>query len=248
MRRPVRGMVVGFVVLGQVVLAGTAFAYTSETIWEDSTYEAEVAQTESEADTAEEPPWVGSNYCAALNDPETRPYVSPVDGYQCEAPPPPPPPPCHPWPQCQTSGPAGEEVTVTTTENGEGSGGEASASGCRTVDVGVDAWTAYGHHAWDFHLVKRWCWDHPRITEVNVGTYIHIDPEDTCCFVYHGASGYGWYYQWIEGRNRSGHYSFRQGEVANCVLRFGCISTKYPLIKIWSRADGTWRFRVCCAN
>lgn len=235
-----RGSVVSLVVLVQVMLAATAFSYTSETVWEDGTNDEELALDESQvgiSDPADDP-WIGSNYCAAKNDPETSPYVTAEDVYCDDGE---SDPKCPPW-DCDSAPDPGSTV-VTVEEIGDVAG---SQEGCKTVNVGVHQYTWNGSYAWTFHQEKYWCWDRPRITQVSVGTYIHIDQPDTCCFVYHGippGGSSGHYYRWLPERNRSGHYSFRQGEVANCLARYGCISTKYPWVRIWAHADGSWRAR-----
>lgn len=87
--------------------------------------------------------------------------------------------------------------------------------------------------------MKFWCWAYPRITGVNVGTY--VSDVDGCCVRYNGlVSAYGWYYGW-GGSDQGGHYSFRQGSFSNCILRYGCLSDAYPWVEIWVNGNGAWK-------
>jgi hypothetical protein len=118
-------------------------------------------------------------------------------------------------------------------------------TGCRKVDRWHQGNSWLGRTMYRFHQVKRWCWTqggyyNMKITSMSIATYIsHVD---TCCIVYHGelaGSQHDYYYTW-KGTPTGGHYSFRQGNVANCVLRYGCLATQYPWVRIWVNGNGAW--------
>lgn len=114
----------------------------------------------------------------------------------------------------------------------------ADTSGCKQVD-----WYESGHSSlfgslvYRFHQVKYWCWVYPRITGVNVYTYVsNVDGN----YQYRGViASSGYYYTW-SGSASGGHYSFRQGKFDNCILKYGCISSSYPWVKIYVNGNGAW--------
>jgi hypothetical protein len=126
-----------------------------------------------------------------------------------------------------------------TTSSSSSEGGTASASGCRTVDAWKNHYTLFRTLAYRFHHTKRWCWSSNRITSVSTSTYIsHVQ---TCCQDYEGViNSAGYYYNYFSNISKSGHYSMRQGKFRNCLLRYGCISTTYPWVKIYAHGNGTW--------
>ncbi len=129
-----------------------------------------------------------------------------------------------------------EEVEVAVTR-----GKSATAvSGCKTVDVARTGWDIFRLDVvYRFHQRKRWCWRYPRITWTSVSVYVtDVDPN----MEYRGVvSASGNFYTWCCSRRRSGHYSMRQGKFDNCVLWFPCMRREYPWVKIWVRANGTWK-------
>ncbi|HVM16626.1 MAG TPA: hypothetical protein VM290_03505 [Gaiellaceae bacterium] len=123
--------------------------------------------------------------------------------------------------------PARDEVGVT------------SLSGCNSVDVWRNSYTALGTLAYRFHQVKHWCWSFPRITSVSVGTYVS---DRTFTYYYRGIVGqHDFFYPlWSGDGGRGGHDSMRQAAFENCVLTYGCIKAEYPLVQIWVNGDGWW--------
>jgi len=57
-----------------------------------------------------------------------------------------------------------------------------------------------------------------------------------------------WYYRGLAASagyfysQNTAHYSFRQARMENCVLKFGCIGSEYPWVKIWAYGDGSYRW------
>jgi hypothetical protein len=112
-------------------------------------------------------------------------------------------------------------------------------SGCRQVSVNRYATSVlFGKIVYRFWQDKYWCWSYPRVTSVSVSTHVSdMDPN----WYYRGlTSSSSWFYTWCCGNGSSGHYSLRQGRMENCVLKFGCIGTEYPWVKIWARGDGSY--------
>ena len=117
-----------------------------------------------------------------------------------------------------------------------------SASGCLQLDVWKDSYSFLFHAlVYRWHQVKSWCWSGNRITSVNTTAYpTNVDPN----WYYRGlASSAGWYYNWCCGISTSGHYSLRQARMENCVLKFGCIGSEYPWVKIWVHGDGSYDYQ-----
>lgn len=97
----------------------------------------------------------------------------------------------------------------------------------KEVDVVLTAYTLLGFVAYRFHQVKSWIYDGNTVSNVNVFVYLSdVDPN----FVYRGIvnSTDNW------GPGHTWHYSFRQGHIENCVVKYGCIGSTYPYI--WIRA------------
>jgi hypothetical protein len=119
-------------------------------------------------------------------------------------------------------------------------GANASASGCRTVDIARTGKDVFGFVVYRFHQVKRWCWSYPRVTSTSAYTYVSdVDPN----MEYTGVVAVqGNFYPWCCGRSTSGHYSLRQATFKNCILWFPCSRTEYPWVKIWAHADGSYKW------
>jgi hypothetical protein len=113
----------------------------------------------------------------------------------------------------------------------------SSASGCTSVDWYESGHSVFGSLVYRFHQTKYWCWSYPSITTVNVGTYVsNVDASE----VYRGVIGSnGYFYTW-SGSARGGHYSMRQGQFDNCIIKYGCIGSSYPWTKIYVNGNGAW--------
>ena len=139
------------------------------------------------------------------------------------------------------AGAGGFRVTVTELgshgESATASDGRATrslaASGCRELDVVKESRSfLFGSLVYRWHQTKRWCWSNGRITSVIVGSFAtNVDPN----WSYRGLAGSIGYFT---GANQSGHYSFRQARMENCILKWGCVGSEYPWVKIWVRGDG----------
>ena len=63
--------------------------------------------------------------------------------------------------------------------------------------------------------------------------------------VYRGVvSQYNDYYAWCCRAQHSGHVSFREGRLENCLFRYGCIGNWYPWVRIRVHSDGTFTSRT----
>jgi hypothetical protein len=114
---------------------------------------------------------------------------------------------------------------------------------CRRLDVARVQRTFLGLGvAFKFWHWKRWCWDYPRVWVTGMGTYVtNVDPN----MQYRGVVG-SWEHHdtWCCFSATSGHVSFRQGRFDNCVLKYGCIGTWYPWVRIHARGDGSYHYRT----
>jgi hypothetical protein len=195
------------------------------------------------------PPVFSPNYQAAADDPQTRGHVvvypapGPADGVTTSTWTPPNCPDPEDPRLCQPSVKTHRLKHPTNTWE---VGSPNTQRGCRQLDVFRRAKTFLGATFYKFHQVKRWCWENvkgvKRIYDVNTSTRItDADP-----FAYYqgivGSNGY--YYERVKGYPRSGHFSFRQGRVDNCVLKYGCVATTYPWVEMYSRSDGSARIRT----
>ena len=116
-----------------------------------------------------------------------------------------------------------------------------SYSGCLQVDAWRNSYSrVFGSLVYRWHQVKYWCWQGNRITSVSVSAYpTNVDPN----WYYRGlASSADNYYLWCCGISTSGHYSLRQARMENCVLKYGCVGSEYPWVKIWARGDGSYSY------
>lgn len=113
---------------------------------------------------------------------------------------------------------------------------------CRTLSVARIHRTFLGFVAFKFWQRKRWCWRYPKVVSVQTSTYLtNVDPN----YEFEGVvSAWGNWYTWCCGNTRSGHVSFREGKVKNCVLRIGCVGTYYPWVKIFVHGNGGYAYQT----
>jgi hypothetical protein len=112
------------------------------------------------------------------------------------------------------------------------------ASGCREIDIVKEgSGFLFGTTVYKWHHSKRWCWANGRVTGVWSSAYAtNVDAN----WYYRGLAGSAGYFY---GANQSGHYSFRQAKMENCVLKYGCIGSEYPWVKIWAEGNGSYRWQ-----
>jgi len=117
-----------------------------------------------------------------------------------------------------------------------------AAAGCKDID----AWrysTSFlvGTVVYKFHQTVHFCWNTAnQLTVVNTGTYVsNVDPN----WIYRGlTASSGYFFTWCCGQAQSGHYGLRQGHFDNCILKYGCVGSEYPWVKIWIHGDGSWSY------
>jgi hypothetical protein len=126
-----------------------------------------------------------------------------------------------------------------------GDGGTPSYSGCgahESILTAKDILKLFV--VYKYHVKRYWCWNYGhRVTSASTKTpwFTNLDPNFYVVSV--SLSPHGWFYTWCCGDSRSGHYAFRQGQVNNCIFKYGCIGTTYPTIEIWLHGNGTWHDR-----
>ena len=110
------------------------------------------------------------------------------------------------------------------------------ASGCREIDIYKESKSfLFGAVVYRWHHTKRWCWSNGRITTVVTSAYVtNVDPN----WYYRGLAASASYFY----SQNTAHYSFRQARMENCILKFGCIGSEYPWVKIWAYGDGSYRW------
>jgi archaellin len=99
-----------------------------------------------------------------------------------------------------------------------------------------DAWVRYrtvlGSTAYKFHQYMRWCFNGASVTRIE-NRYPYLSDNNGFEF-YRGLIGDS------VGHVPAGEvYSFMQGNIENCVIKYGCISTSYPWVKIWAGNNGS---------
>jgi hypothetical protein len=99
-----------------------------------------------------------------------------------------------------------------------------------------DAWVRYrtvlGSTAYKFHQYMRWCFNGASVARIE-NRYPYLSDNNGFEF-YRGLTGDS------VGHVPAGEvYSFMQGNIENCVIKYGCISTSYPWVKIWAGNNGS---------
>jgi hypothetical protein len=139
--------------------------------------------------------------------------------------------------------PASVEVgsrLVTGSELPDGVQARASATGATPMALYCGAWrdvwitkkTLLGFTAYKFHQYMRWCYDFRNVTVIQ-NRYVYLSEVDG-----------NFYFRRITADNNSPVpgaevYSYMQGHMENCILKYGCIASTYPWTKIWARNNGT---------
>jgi hypothetical protein len=123
--------------------------------------------------------------------------------------------------------PASVEVgsrLVTGSELPDGAQTRASATGATPMALYCGACK--------FHQYMRWCYDFRNVTVIQ-NRYVYLSEVDG-----------NFYFRRITADNNSPVpaaevYSYMQGHMENCILKYGCIASTYPWTKIWARNNGT---------
>lgn len=130
-----------------------------------------------------------------------------------------------------------------------GSGGCCSAEGWRWVRVWTDSHSALGALVFTYNEQVQWGWGGgiPGVRWGEVRDVWHPQPWFSniagCCFInprviWQSEYFFGWSamnYSWNTG------WSYQtQGEISNCVFRYGCFGESYPRINIWAHANGSY--------
>jgi hypothetical protein len=124
-------------------------------------------------------------------------------------------------------------------------GGTPSYSGCGWLHAWLTEKDILGLFVvFKYHVRRSWCWNYGhRVTSASTQTPWFTDVDPNFIIISVSLSPHGWFYTWCCGDGHSGHYAFRQGEIQNCILKYGCIGTWYPTIEIFLHGDGTWHVR-----
>ncbi len=111
----------------------------------------------------------------------------------------------------------------------------AAATSCKTVKAARIGYTLLGFVAYKFWQQKYFCYNgSSAVSNVNVSAYVsNMDPEH--------------YYRGVVSQsdiplNTGAHDSMRQGQIDNCILKYGCIGSYYPAVEIIAYKDGSWYY------
>jgi hypothetical protein len=113
---------------------------------------------------------------------------------------------------------------------------------CRSAKVAYVKKTLLGAVAYKWWMKRSWCWRFPRLVSVGTKTYV----TDMNGFnEYKGiVASWGAWFEWCCNEPRSGHKAFRQAEFQNCIVKYGCLSTTYPWIRMSVRGDGSYAYAI----
>jgi hypothetical protein len=128
------------------------------------------------------------------------------------------------------------ETHVTAVAARVATAAAAMASGCRYQDSWRYSRSLLGAIVYKFHHTTYWCWSTSgRLTNVTTGVYVSdVDSN----WYYRGLTASSGYFYDSNGS----HYGLRQGHFDNCVLKYGCIGSEYPWVKIWVHAGGSYEY------
>ena len=130
------------------------------------------------------------------------------------------------------------QVRITKTAKTPGSVHAAdSTEVCGEIHAWVQARSAVLRRVvYRYNHQVSWCWNGDKITEIeeDIDWLSHVDAN----FYWRGTEEHRKrYYQW-GGDQKGRYYSWMQGHVENCVVKYGCIGNYYPEITINVYADG----------
>lgn len=124
-------------------------------------------------------------------------------------------------------------VSIASAEGGEGGSGNCKNVWARRVGHSLLGFVTYKFEHW-----KYFCWNYPTITYVEGShRWLDVDPN----FLVRGQWGDGYWYEW-RGAAHGGQTSYRQGQIENCILHYGCLGTFYPYVQIWINGNGAWTY------
>jgi hypothetical protein len=130
----------------------------------------------------------------------------------------------------------GEAMSVPAGAAVEGT--DSGGSGCKTVRAWVNRYTLLGFLAYRWNHSVYFCWTYPHITAFSPNEY--ISDNDGLNYL-RNVYTYGYWYTW-NGAGNGGHYPWRQAQVENCIIKYGCIGTTYPWVSIWINGNGAWAY------
>jgi hypothetical protein len=136
----------------------------------------------------------------------------------------------------------GEQVALDS-----GSGGSSTAQGCHRVWAKNKYTTTLGFTAFVLHSWTDSCWNR---SQARVDVYLNDAQMENVDSQYrYPASWYLWdglFYDYgtNNGQPRSAFRFRAQKKVENCVAKYGCINTYYPLNILRSYYNGTWAWET----
>jgi hypothetical protein len=135
--------------------------------------------------------------------------------------------------------PAFQKTATALSAHAEGT---SSSAGCVKVTVGQTRHGPTGDTLWKFSIWTDWCWTRSnQVVSVN-GHNWYIGSVDGN-FQWKGlVNTQAYYYDFStdDGHPKSAYYHYRMGQFDNCVLKYGCVGTEYPMNYLRSYYNGTW--------
>lgn len=103
---------------------------------------------------------------------------------------------------------------------------------CKAVAAARTGYTLLGFVAYKFWERVYFCYNGlSSVSNVNVSAYVsNMDSQE----YYRGVVSQWGYYQ------GTSYNAMRQGQIDNCVLKYGCIGSSYPAVQIIVYKDGSW--------
>jgi hypothetical protein len=141
----------------------------------------------------------------------------------------------------------GRPVVAEQVALDSGSGGTSTAQGCHRVWAKNKYTTTLGFTAFVLHSWTDSCWDR---SSARVDVYLNDAQMENVDSQYrYPASWYLWdglFYDYgtNNGQPRSAFRFRAQKQVENCIAKYGCINTYYPLNVLRSYYNGTWAWET----
>lgn len=135
-------------------------------------------------------------------------------------------------------------------------GGTPSHHGCKTVTFkyryGRTYYYVFGSFFitfFVFNLEIHWCYNHQYYDIVHkredmwdIHKQAYFSSVDASWAPQGSPQYFSYWYQYFPPYTRSGYYTRAQQQIQNCVLKYGCVSTRSPWIKAWIHSDGTYSY------
>jgi hypothetical protein len=141
----------------------------------------------------------------------------------------------------------GRPVVAEQVAYDSGGGGTSTAQGCHRVWARNKYTTTLGFTAFVLHSWTDSCWDR---SAARVDVYLNdaqmenVDSQYRYPSTWYLWDGLFYDYGANNGQPRSAYRFRAQKRVQNCIVKYGCINTYYPLNILRSYYNGTWAWET----